>query len=303
MEEKDRLRESEETYRSILNASPDDITITDLEGRILMVSPVAYAMFGYGPGEGLGMSILDCVAPEDGDRVRANIQRMFQGQQPGTREYRALRKDGSLFGIEVNSGFVPDAQGRPHRLVFVVRDISPRKGMEAERSELEARTRQVQKAESLSRMAGAIAHHFNNQLQAVMANLELMASRHPETAGGPWFPRALKATERASEMSHLMLAYLGQRPGERVPLRVVAFCQRLLPSLQETLGCPLELELACGRPGPNLRADADQLEQALHNLLLNAMEASPEGAARVCLRLSIDPASTLPTRHCFPVSS
>ncbi len=301
LEDKELLRESEETYRSILNASPDDITITDLEGRILMVSPVAHAVFGYRPGEELGLGILECVAPEDVDRARARIQQMFQGEQHGTREYRGRRKDGSVFDIEVNSGIIPGPQGTPQRLVFMVRDISGRKRMEAERAELEARNRQLEKSESLARMAGAIAHHFNNQLQVVMGNLEMMASRHPEAAGTPWLQRAHKATERASEISHLMLAYLGQRTGAFMPLRIVTLCENLLPSLQESLESALELELPCGRPGPTLRADADQLEQALQNLVLNAAEASTGKAAPVRLCLSTGPASALPIRHRFPL--
>ena len=71
------LMESEEQYRSILNASPDDITITDLEGRILLISPAAKRMFGYEPDfdKFIGMRLLDFIVPEDVERAQSNILR------------------------------------------------------------------------------------------------------------------------------------------------------------------------------------------------------------------------------------
>ena len=123
------LSESEATYRSILNASPDDITIADLEGRILMVSPAASDMFGFGgPEEGVGLSVMDFITPEDHERAKSNIMRMFtEGGHSGPNEYHGIRKDGTLFDIEVNSGLVRNAQRQPTKMVIIVRDITERK--------------------------------------------------------------------------------------------------------------------------------------------------------------------------------
>lgn len=123
-------RESEETYKSILMASPDDITISDLSGRIIMVSEAANKMFGYDPGEGPGMSVMDFIAPEDHERAKANIVKMVQESYPGPNEYRAIHKDGSHFDIEVNNALIRDRQGNPVRMVLIVRDISNRKKAE-----------------------------------------------------------------------------------------------------------------------------------------------------------------------------
>ena len=122
------LRESEARYRSILNASPDDITITDMEGRISMVSPVAVIMFGYTPEEtGIGRMVTDFIAPDDRDRALSNIALKLQGTITGPSEYRGLRMDGSVFDIEVNSDFIRGADGQPNGMVLVVRDITARK--------------------------------------------------------------------------------------------------------------------------------------------------------------------------------
>lgn len=128
----ERLRESEALYRSILDASPDDVTIADLEGRVLMVSPAAVRMFGFDhEREGLGMRVTDFLVPEDRARAMSRVALLFQGVASGPSEYRGLRRDGSTFDIEVHSALIRDAEGRPTKLVVVARDITARKQTEA----------------------------------------------------------------------------------------------------------------------------------------------------------------------------
>jgi PAS domain S-box-containing protein len=140
-EAEERLRESETLHRSILNASPDDITIADLEGRVLMVSPNAVRMFGFESAEqGIGMKVTDFLAPGDRDRALSRVALLFQGAPvSGPSEYRGLRLDGTTFDIEVNSALIRDAGGRPSKLVVIVRDISVRKRTEAELQQAVAR--------------------------------------------------------------------------------------------------------------------------------------------------------------------
>jgi PAS domain S-box-containing protein len=127
-----KLRESETLYRSILNASPDDITIADLEGRILMVSPNAVSMFGFADqAQGLGRKVTDFLVPEDRERAMSRVALLFQGGVSGPSEYRGLRMDGSTFDIEVNSALIRDAEGRPTRLIVIARDVTARKQTEA----------------------------------------------------------------------------------------------------------------------------------------------------------------------------
>lgn len=132
------VQESEELYRSILNASPDDITITDLKGCVLVVSPAAKKMFGYDPESDsfIGSHLLDYIVPEDRDRARSNIINIFKGAPMGPNEYHGVRKDQSIFDIEVNSGLIRGANGQPVKLVFIVRDITGRKQAEQQIQQL-----------------------------------------------------------------------------------------------------------------------------------------------------------------------
>ena len=125
--------ESKELYHSILNASPDNITIADLEGNILMVSPAGKTMFGYSQDVDdtkLGLGILDFLIPQDRERAKKKHEEMFKGKNPGPSEYTGLRLDKSTFFIEVNTNFIFDKEGKPAKMIFSIRDISERKQSE-----------------------------------------------------------------------------------------------------------------------------------------------------------------------------
>ncbi|MFA5265665.1 MAG: nuclear transport factor 2 family protein [Opitutaceae bacterium] len=297
------LQRSEGLYRSILTASPDDITITDREGHILMVSPAALTTFGTGKKEDfLGRSILDYIVPEDRDRAKAAIALKRQGIATGTNEYRGLRSDGSTFDIEVNSEFIRDAKGSPAGMVVIIRDISGRKKVEAEKEKLEVQNRQLQKAESLGRMAGAIAHHFNNKLQSVMLSLELTMKRMDKSEGAfQSMTTAIQSTREAAEVSRLMLIYLGQTVAKHEPLDLSKTCHQSLSLLRAVMPQNVVLETHLPSPGPVIDSNADQIQHVLTNLVTNAWEAGND--ARGCIRLAVKTlsASEIPTTHRFPI--
>jgi PAS domain S-box-containing protein len=125
------LQESEALYRAILKASPDAITISDLEGRYLIVSPSALALSGCTREEEMvGHHLHEFLAPEDRERGSSDFALMVQGVKTGANEYHGLRMDGSIIDIEVNGGSILDTEGQLIRMVFVIRDISKRKQAE-----------------------------------------------------------------------------------------------------------------------------------------------------------------------------
>ncbi len=127
------LNKSDTLYRSILNASPDDITITDLDGKIRMVSPAGYKLFGYDRDVDLtGRSIYDLLIPEDVDLARLEISGIQNGQSSGRLEYKGRKADGSIFDLETNTDVIRDENGNPTGLLFIIRDISNRKRIESE---------------------------------------------------------------------------------------------------------------------------------------------------------------------------
>ncbi len=122
------LQKSEALYRSILNASPDNITITNLKGRIRVASPVACKMFGHESQEELqDRSILDFLAPEDRMRAETDLNLILENNFNGPVEYRVGRSDDSIIDIEANAEVIRDEKGKKIGIVFVIRDITDRK--------------------------------------------------------------------------------------------------------------------------------------------------------------------------------
>jgi PAS domain S-box-containing protein len=122
------LRKSESLYRSIIAASPDVITITELDGTIVFTSPRAVDMFGFGQDDVLtGHNMLEYIHPSDHERAMNGITEMFRGNMLGADEYKGIRKDGSIFDIEVNGEFIRGVDGQAIQMIFVTRDITFRK--------------------------------------------------------------------------------------------------------------------------------------------------------------------------------
>ena len=298
----DALRRQEELQRSIFSASPDDITITDREGRIVAVSPVTWKIFNCeAEDDYIGRPVTDFLVPEDRERALSQVALKLKGVVTGPSEYRALRPDGSTFDVEVNSEFIRDAQGRPAGMVIIVRDISERKRVEAEKERLEAQNRQLQKAESLGRMAGAIAHHFNNQLGAVIGNLDLALMELSRGANAnAKIVAALHAAQKAAEMSGLMLTYLGQSFDKHEPLDLSEACRRSLPKLQAIVTRGV-LETDLPSPGPIITGNGDQIRQVLTSLITNSCEAAGENPAVIRLGVKTVSAVNIPAANRFPL--
>lgn len=118
-------------FRSFMNASPDVLTITDLEGKIEFSSPSAAKMFGNENIEAFeGHNLLEFIDEKDHPRTIANIQKMIQGGTLGAEEYTALKADGIRFEIEVNGEFIYDDEGNKVKMVFITRDITRRHQLE-----------------------------------------------------------------------------------------------------------------------------------------------------------------------------
>jgi len=125
------LQKSESLYRSVLNASPDAITIANLDGIILYSSPRILEMFRYADTNAIiNRPIFDFINKSDHDKAKSNIEKLFQRTLLRAEEYIGIRSDGSLFYIEVNSEILRDPEGNPTSMLFVTRDISERKQAE-----------------------------------------------------------------------------------------------------------------------------------------------------------------------------
>ena len=219
------LRESEERYRSLVEHSPDAIFINH-EQKVVLVNQACLMLFkAHDAKELLGKTPFELFHPDFHEVIRERIHKLRDaGEAVPLIEEKIIRLDGSTVDVDVLA--VPFLFGGVNAIHVILRDITERKRAEEEREKLEAQNRQLQKAESLGRMAGAIAHHFNNQLGVVMGNLELAMMKLPQGAPShAEITAAMEASSKAAEMSGLMLTYLGQSFDKREPLDLSHACR------------------------------------------------------------------------------
>ena len=151
-------------------------------------------------------------------------------------------------------------------------------------------------------MAGAIAHHFNNQLGVVIGNLELALMEvkkgvQPEAH----INAAMKSSLHAAEMSRLMITYLGQSFDKREQLDLSDTCLRDLPLLQAVMPGNVLLNSDLPLPGPVISANANQMQQVLTNLITNAREASEEAGGTISLSVKKVSLAEITLKNRFPV--
>lgn len=293
------LRESEDRFRTLVEWLPDAVGV-HRGGKLLYANAAALSLYGAKSAKELvGRSIFDIIHPDFRQIALERLERPAseQADEPMIAA-RHLKLDGTPMEVETESTSI--TYGGARSTLVVIRDITERKKLEAEKAVLGAQLLQRQKAESLSRMAGAIAHHFNNKLQSVMANLELMSG--PEGMDpAQCLNRAKQATEKAAEVSRMLLLYLGQGSGRSEPLSLSGLCRDCLAHLRGTLPDNLVLETGFPTPGTVIKADADHLQQALASLVANAREAMGDARGSIRLSLGTCPAAEIPAAHRFPI--
>ncbi len=235
-------------------------------------------------------------------RLQAAVEAALSKGTPYEMELRALRTDGTAF-FALARGQAEMAPGKKASLLFgSLQDITERKQAEAERGKLEAQNHQLQKTESLNRMAGAIAHHFNNQLGAVMLSLDLARYDLSQSRGiNEALAAAMKAARQAAEVSTLMLTYLGQTPSKQEPLELSPACQRCLSLLHALAPKNVRWLADFPSPGPVIDTNLNQIQQLLNNLITNAWEALGEEGGAIRLAIKNVVAAEIPANHLFPV--
>ncbi len=132
-EAEEALRRSEEMYRTVLEASPSGVTVTDSDLKITYASPRTLELHGYDQAHELvGHPALDLILPEEWERARQNMEKTLEEGIVRSVEYTLLRKDGTSFVGELSAALIRDASGQPQGYVAVTRDVTARKEAEAE---------------------------------------------------------------------------------------------------------------------------------------------------------------------------
>ena len=250
------------------------------------------------------------VHPDDRDRVRKAMRTSLETGRDYEVEYRNVWPDGSLHWAEIRARIVHDRRGGQPRLVGVSSDISERKFAEdklkrlnesleervvertaelkqaheailaeiEQRQRAEDQLRQAQKLEIVGQITGGVAHDFNNLLMAVIANLELLRKRVPGDHGiDRLIEGALQGAQRGAVLTQRLLAFARRQDLQPEPHNLVDLVRGMSDLIERSIGSGIELRLDLPAELPLALLDANQIELALLNLLINARDAMPEG--------------------------
>jgi PAS domain S-box-containing protein len=286
-------------WQQVFDAIKDAVLLLSPDYRILRCNKASCNMFSNGrPGEILGKLCWEVVHGALEQNPTCPIRVMRKTKKRAT---AVLESGGRWLEITVDPVF--DESNNISGVLHVVSDITGRRRLESEKAELEERNRQLQKFESLDLMAGSIASCFKNQLQVVLGYLELAVGDLSQ--GDPRvikLSRVLAAARKISEVSNLLLAYLGQVQVKSDLFDLAGLCRMSLPALRE--GKPGNVVLETDLPssgGPVINADPKLIRQLLTSLAVNAWESIGDGTGTVRLGVRTLACTDIPTLHRFPV--
>ena len=271
------LSESEARFRQLVESAPYGILVVDRQ-LILYANAEAVRMFGAArPGDLLGHSLLERARPEDHESMLRRAREVASGVVPSpVVEQRYLRLNGEEFWAAVSAAAI-EYNRRSASLLFY-RDITAARRAGEEHTRLEEQLRQAQKMESVGRLAGGVAHDFNNYLTVINGYCEMLLGG-PDA--GPELRESLEeiraAGARAASITQQLLAF--SRKQIATP-RVLSLNQVVTDSgqlLRRLIGEDIEIVTRLHAQPGNVMADPLQLGQVLMNLAINARDAMPDG--------------------------
>ena len=248
---------------SLENASVEIFWI-DAEGLLQYVNESACKNLGYRRNEILSMRIWD-IDPDFSSERYAQLWRDMSDGEPVVLESTQHRKDGSVFPVEI---FVRQGEFKGVRLNFAfISDITARK-------EMESQLVQAQKMESVGRLAGGVAHDFNNMLGIILGNTEMILE--DMDADHPFIAKLLEiraATERSTNLTRQLLAFARKQITAPKVLDINDTLEAMLKMLQQLIGEGIDLVWLPAEDLRSVKIDPSQVDQIVVNLCINARDA------------------------------
>jgi PAS domain S-box-containing protein len=278
----DRIAEREAQYRAIFEAARDGLLVLDGQGKITAASVAACELFGYPTCEIIGLS-LDSLLAEEQERVGAWLRQASDEPSRQTLQAAAIRRCGNRFPVEMRGSRL--GHGAAAQTLVLITDITER--MRAQEALIQA-----ERLGALGQMAGGIAHDFNNTLVSVLGHTQMAITdltEHPEVLGDHLAKIELGARQAAEAVSRLQTLYReSDDKSDFVPMELAQVLEEVLAlnrprwrDMPQMRGVTIHLETAFARAAP-VRGNTGELRRVLSNLVINAIEAMPEGGVLRC---------------------
>ncbi|MCK9363742.1 MAG: PAS domain S-box protein [Syntrophales bacterium] len=262
------LRESEEKYRLLITNADEAIFIAQDE-VVKFPNPKALEMSGYSMEELAVIPFIDLVHPGDKDTIFKTYLRVLENEQPfEVYPFRIVNKKSQEMWVQLTTA--PIIWEKKQGILCFLRDVTQEK-------KLEAQFMQAQKMEAVGRLAGGVAHDFNNMLGVIMGYTELALEKVDPSQ--PLFvnlQEIRKSAERSADLTRQLLAFARKQTVAPKVLDLNETVEGMLKILRRLIGEDINLAWLPGTGVWPVKVDPSQIDQILANLCVNARDAIAE---------------------------
>jgi two-component system, cell cycle sensor histidine kinase and response regulator CckA len=281
-------RQIEERFVKAFRSNPEGIVISTRDGgRILEVNDAYVRMMGYERSELVGNTVkeLNIWAPGEREQVMAKLQ-----ESGAIRDYdtKFRSKSGKIKEGRISIEQIQD-QAEPCLLVSI-RDVTESRLMERQ-------LRAAQKMEAIGRLAGGVAHDFNNVLMIISGSAQMIQASKQNDQNARYLSQINSATEKATSLTRQLLAFSRQQVLHPTILDLNLIVTDLWKILPRLLGEDVETVLHLASNLGSVSADRGQIEQVIMNLAVNARDAMPQGGKLVLETANVELDNTSAIRH------
>jgi len=272
---------------SAVEQATEAIIITDRDSVILYVNPAFENVSGFSREEVLGKKPRILQSGEHDESFYNELWKTLLSGRTWEGRLVNRRKDGSLYHEEASITPVRRLSGEVVNYVAVKRDITEQLRAKEERSRLESQLRQAQKMESVGRLAGGVAHDFNNMLMVILGHAEMLQDDdklNGVTRQG--LKEIVRAANRSADLTRQLLAFARQQTVNPVKLDLNQAIGNMFKMLKRLIGEDIELSWVPQEGLGRVFIDPTQVDQVLANLVVNARDAI-SGAGHVIIETCI----------------
>lgn len=268
-ESEQRFRQLAEQWQTTFDATSDVIWVLDTEQRILRSNKAAERAFGCTAAEMIGKHNYEIALKASEPPPRSPFRRMLESLR---RESLEMQIDERWFNVVVDP--ILDADKNLLGAVNILQDITESKRAEEQRERLEAELFQAQRIEAVGRLAGGVAHDFNNMLSIILGYGEmLLAKLEEQDPSRDDVKTMVEAGKRSAALTRQLLAFSRQQTLQPKMIDLKVILKDIEMMLRSLIGEEIELELIAPENLAPVIADPGQMEQVIMNLAINARDA------------------------------